>query len=72
MLSLWPSASGAPVVPNNKTVDIAISKLTEAGAKRAVKLPVSVPFHCNLLKEAAEKFKQEFEYGREYFFLIYQ
>ncbi|MEH6455408.1 MAG: ACP S-malonyltransferase [Cocleimonas sp.] len=47
------------IAGNTKTVDIAISKLTEAGAKRAVKLPVSVPFHCNLLKEAAEKFKQE-------------
>jgi len=46
------------IAGNTKTVDIAITRLTEAGAKRAVKLPVSVPFHCNLLKEAAQEFKQ--------------
>lgn len=34
-------------------VDFAIEKLTEAGAKRAIKLPVSVPSHCSLLKEAS-------------------
>lgn len=47
------------IAGNTKTVDIAIKKLTEAGAKRAVKLPVSVPFHCDLLKEASSKLKQE-------------
>lgn len=36
-------------------VDIAIEKLTEAGAKRAIKLSVSVPSHCSLMKGAAEK-----------------
>ncbi len=36
-----------------KAVDYAIEKLTEAGAKRAIKLPVSVPSHCSLLKDAA-------------------
>ncbi len=36
-------------------VDFAIEKLTEAGAKRAIKLPVSVPSHCSLLKNAADK-----------------
>ncbi len=38
-------------------VDYAIEKLIEAGAKRAIKLPVSVPSHCSLLKEASEKLK---------------
>jgi len=47
------------IAGNTKTVDLAITRLTEAGAKRAVKLPVSVPFHCNLLKDAAQEFKQE-------------
>jgi len=36
-------------------VDFAIEKLTEAGAKRAIKLPVSVPSHCSLLKDAASQ-----------------
>ena len=37
------------------TVDLAIEKLTEAGAKRAIKLPVSVPSHCSLMKGAADE-----------------
>ena len=37
-----------------KAVDIAIEKLTEAGAKRAIKLSVSVPSHCSLMKGAAD------------------
>ena len=31
--------------------------LKEAGAKRALVLPVSVPSHCSLMKEAANEFK---------------
>lgn len=36
-------------------VDRAIGKAKEAGAKRALKLPVSVPSHCELMKPAAEQ-----------------
>ena len=42
-------------------VDFAIDKLIEAGAKRAIKLPVSVPSHCSLLKGAAEKLETTLE-----------
>jgi [acyl-carrier-protein] S-malonyltransferase len=37
------------------TVDVAIDKLREACAKRAIKLAVSVPSHCSLMKGAADK-----------------
>ena len=42
------------IAGESKAVDMAIIKLTEAGAKRAIKLPVSVPSHCSLMKSAAE------------------
>lgn len=36
-------------------VDRAIAQAKAAGAKRAVKLPVSAPFHCSLMKPAADQ-----------------
>lgn len=44
-----------------KAVDIAIDKLTEAGAKRAIKLSVSVPSHCSLMKSAAKQLNKTLE-----------
>ena len=38
-------------------VDKAISQCSEAGAKRSVLLPMSVPAHCKLMKPASERFK---------------
>ena len=41
-----------------KAVDKAIERSIEAGAKRALLLPMSVPAHCELMKPASEKFEK--------------
>lgn len=51
---------GQIVIAGQKdAVDRAIANCKEAGAKRAVPLPVSVPSHCALMKPAAEKMAEE-------------
>ena len=40
------------------SVDAACEKLKAAGAKRALPLPVSAPFHCALMKPAAERLRE--------------
>ncbi len=53
------NSPGQVVIAGNTTaVERAIALAKEAGAKRAVTLPVSVPSHCALMKPAAEKFAQ--------------
>lgn len=62
------SAPGEPVEPANlngggqivisgaaAAVDRAIERAKAAGAKRAVKLQVSAPFHCSLMQPAADR-----------------
>ncbi len=50
------NSPGQVVIAGNAgTVDEAITLLNEAGAKRAIKLSVSVPSHCSLMRNAAEK-----------------
>lgn len=43
------------IAGNTAAVERAMSAAKEAGAKRALPLPVSVPSHCRLMKPAAEK-----------------
>ena len=43
------------IAGNTAAVERAMQAAKEAGAKRALPLPVSVPSHCSLMKPAAEK-----------------
>ncbi len=38
-----------------------MSRAREKGAKRAIRLPLSVPFHCSLLIEAAGRFQEDLQ-----------
>ncbi|MCD8525745.1 MAG: ACP S-malonyltransferase, partial [Alphaproteobacteria bacterium] len=49
------NSSGQVVVSGHKgAVEAAVALATERGAKRAVILPVSAPFHCRLMQPAAD------------------
>jgi [acyl-carrier-protein] S-malonyltransferase len=50
---------GQVVVSGHKAaVEKAVALATEKGAKRAVMLPVSAPFHCALMQPAADRMKE--------------
>ncbi|MBL4763385.1 MAG: ACP S-malonyltransferase [Gammaproteobacteria bacterium] len=50
------NAPGQVVIAGNTlAVDAAMIQAKQAGAKRAIQLPVSVPSHCQLMKPAAEE-----------------
>lgn len=50
------NAPGQVVIAGTKAaVDRAITACQEAGAKRAMPIPVSVPSHCDLMRPAAER-----------------
>ena len=46
------------VAGEKKLVESSLETFKAAGAKRAIVLPVSVPSHCSLMKEAAIEFKE--------------
>jgi [acyl-carrier-protein] S-malonyltransferase len=55
------NSPGQVVIAGHKTaVERAGVLCKEAGAKRVLPLPVSVPSHCALMKEAADKLAEEF------------
>jgi [acyl-carrier-protein] S-malonyltransferase len=53
---------GQVVISGHKgAIDRAVEMAKEMGAKRAVILPVSAPFHCSLMQPAAEAMAEAFE-----------
>jgi len=56
------NAPGQVVIAGETTaVEAAMEQAKELGAKRALPLPVSVPSHCSLMKEAARQLAEELE-----------
>ncbi|MFE8071546.1 ACP S-malonyltransferase [Marinobacteraceae bacterium S3BR75-40.1] len=56
------NAPGQVVIAGNTAaVDRAIALCKEKGAKRALPLAVSVPSHCQLMRDAAEELRKELE-----------
>ena len=56
------NSPGQVVIAGDKTaVERATTLATEAGAKRAIMLPVSVPSHCSLMMPAAERLKEKLQ-----------
>jgi len=49
------------IAGNTEAVDRALARLAELGVKKAVKLAVSVPSHCALMREAADKLGERLE-----------
>ena len=43
------------IAGNAEAVDRALAKLAEQGVKKAIKLAVSVPSHCMLMRDAADR-----------------
>jgi len=46
------------IAGHREAVDRAMQAASAAGAKRAIRLPLSVPVHCELMKPAAQRFAQ--------------
>tara|TARA_B100001093_G_scaffold13531_1_gene12518 strand:+ start:2251 stop:3195 length:945 start_codon:yes stop_codon:yes gene_type:complete len=56
------NAPGQLVIAGHvQAVEASLPLLKEAGAKRALPLPVSAPFHCALMKPAAERLQVELD-----------
>lgn len=55
------SPSQVVIAGNAGAIDRACEILTERGAKRAIKLNVSAPFHCGLMLPAQEKLEKDLE-----------
>jgi [acyl-carrier-protein] S-malonyltransferase len=59
------NAPGQTVISGHAAaVDRAIALAQQRGARRAIRLPVSAPFHCALMKPAAERLARDLEVTR--------
>ena len=60
------NAPGQVVIAgDNKSLEAAMTAAKELGAKRALLLPISVPCHCSLLKDAARQLALALCYDRQ-------
>ncbi len=55
------SADQVVIAGHREAVERAMERAKAAGAKRAVPLPVSAPFHCALMKPAQERLKADLD-----------
>ncbi|MEE3332439.1 MAG: ACP S-malonyltransferase, partial [Myxococcota bacterium] len=55
------SAQQTVIAGDAAAVEIACVRAKDAGAKRTIPLPVSAPFHCELMQPAADKLAIELE-----------
>ena len=56
------NAPGQLVIAGHaEAIEVSLPMLKEAGAKRALSLPVSAPFHCALMRPAADRLKVELD-----------
>ncbi len=56
------NAPGQVVIAGHAAaIEVALSQLKDAGAKKAILLPVSAPFHCTLMQPAAERLQAELD-----------
>ena len=55
------SSSQVVIAGHREAVERAVTLAKEAGAKRAIMLQVSAPFHCVLLQPAAERLKHDID-----------
>src|SRR6186713_832552 len=68
------SPSQVVIAGNSDAVDRACDLLKERGAKRAIRLNVSAPFHCALMMPAQERLKEDLEslsYGKFKFPIVH-
>ena len=55
------NSDGQTIISGDKESIISLQKILKENKKKAILLPVSAPFHCSLMKGAANKMKEKIE-----------